>query len=41
MKEEKKDVKKEIIVLDKGVKLDDIIGPRGVCCTGAYIPIRG
>ncbi len=41
MKEEKKEEKKEIIVLDKGIKLDDIIGPQWVCCWGAYMPIRG
>jgi hypothetical protein len=30
--------KKGIIILDKGLK--DSIGPTGVCCAGAFVPLR-
>ncbi len=40
MKEEKKGEKKEIIILDTGIKTEDII-TLGVCCNGPYIPVRG
>lgn len=40
MKKEKKEEKKEIIVLDAGMNMETIISG-GVCCGGPFMPIRG
>ena len=33
--------KEEIIVLDEGMDLEDMSGPKGLCCRGALSPFRG
>ena len=38
---EKKEEKKEVVVIDRGVKPEIIIGPEWICCRGAYIAVRG
>lgn len=40
MKEETKENKKEIVVLDEGIDTDALIGPESVCCGSVLIPIR-
>ena len=40
MKEETKENKKEIVVLDEGIDTDALIGPESVCCGSLYIPFR-
>jgi len=37
MREERKD---EIVVLDEGIDLEDMAGPYGMCCSGAFSPFR-
>lgn len=41
MKEEKKETKQEIIVLDEGIDMDGFMGPLSVCCFSMFMPIRG
>ncbi len=33
--------KEEIIVLDEGVEVEDMAGPKGLCCRGAFFAFRG
>ena len=40
MKKEKKENKKEIVVLDEGIDTDALIGPESVCCGSMLIPYR-
>ena len=40
MKEEKKEEKKEIIILDPGIDMDGILGPDWICCNGPIMPVR-
>jgi hypothetical protein len=39
-KEKKEEIREEIVVLDQGIEIDDLIGPTGMCCWGAYAPFR-
>lgn len=42
MKKEKREEvkeKKEIVVLDAGVDMDDIVGPTGICCGTSIMPL--
>jgi hypothetical protein len=42
MKKEKREENKErIVVLDQGLDMDDVVGPRGLCCKAALFPFRG
>ena len=43
MKEEReKEKKEEIVILDEGIDMADMAGPKGMCCSaGALIPFRG
>lgn len=38
-KEKKEEIREEIVVLDEGVDIEDIVGPLGICCSGAYTPL--
>ncbi len=38
MKEEKKENKREIVVLDEGIKEERMVGPTGACCGVVFIP---
>jgi len=41
MKGEKREEKKEeIVVLDEGIDVEHMAGPKGYCCHGAFIPFR-
>jgi hypothetical protein len=41
MKEEKREERKEeIVVLDEGIDVENMAGPRGFCCRGAFIAFR-
>jgi hypothetical protein len=40
MKEETKENKKEIVVLDEGIDMDAFIGPEMMCCGALFIPFR-
>ncbi len=40
MKEEKKEIKKEIVVLDEGIDMEALIGADIICCGAVLIPIR-
>ena len=31
----------QIVVLDEGIDVEDMAGPRGFCCRGAFSPFRG
>ena len=33
--------RKELIILDEGIDMDDLLGPRGLCCRGSLSPLRG
>ena len=33
--------KEEIIVLDEGMEVEDMAGPKGLCCRGPLSPFRG
>jgi len=33
--------KEEIIVLDEGIDVEDMAGPKGLCCRGAFFAFRG
>lgn len=39
MNEEEKE-KKEIVIVDEGIDLDALIGPRSSCCGAILIPFR-
>jgi hypothetical protein len=39
-KENKEEIREEREVLDEGIDIDDLSGPRGMCCWGAYMPYR-
>jgi hypothetical protein len=32
--------KEELVVLDEGIDVEDMAGPKGHCCSGAFIPLR-
>ena len=40
MEEQKREVERDIVVLDEGIDVKDSMGPRSVCCRGAYFPVR-
>jgi len=40
MKEEEKENKKEIVVLDEGIDMDAFIGPQLFCCGSMFMPFR-
>jgi hypothetical protein len=40
MKEETKENKKEIVVLDEGIDMDAFIGPQLMCCGSMFMPFR-
>ncbi len=40
MKEETKENKKEIVVLDEGIDMDAFIGPELFCCGSMLMPAR-
>ena len=40
MKEEKSEERKEIVVLDAGIDMDDATEPFMFCCGGAFMPLR-
>ena len=31
----------QIVVLDAGIDVEDMAGPKGMCCRGALFPFRG
>ena len=39
-KEKKEEIREEIVVLDQGIDIDDMSGPKGLCCWGPLIPLR-
>ena len=40
MKEEKKETKQEIVVLDEGIDMDALMGPLSGCCFSIFMPFR-
>ena len=40
-REKREESKEEIVVLDEGIDVEDMAGPRGFCCRGALTPFRG
>ena len=40
-REKTEERKEEIIVLDEGMEVEDMAGPKGLCCRGALSPFRG
>ena len=41
MKREKREERKEeIVVLDEGIDVEDMAGPKGMCCGAALTPFR-
>jgi len=30
----------QIVVLDEGIDMDDMAGPKGMCCRGPFFPVR-
>ena len=32
--------KEEIVVLDEGIDVEDMAGPKGVCCRGPFFAFR-
>jgi hypothetical protein len=40
MEEQKKEERKDIVVLDKGINLTAENGPEWLCCWGAFGPLR-
>ena len=40
MKELKRKEKKEILIIDKGVDIDDVEHNTAFCCRGAFMPFR-
>jgi len=39
-KEKKEEIREEIVVLDQGIDIDDLSGPKGLCCSGTFMPFR-
>jgi len=39
-REKTEERKEEIIVLDEGMDVEDMAGPKGVCCRGAFTAFR-
>lgn len=39
--EKREERKEEIIVLDEGMDVEDMAGPKGVCCRGPLFAFRG
>ena len=40
-REKREESKEEIVVLDEGIDVEDMAGPRGMCCRGPLFPFRG
>jgi len=40
MQEEKKKSEEEIVILDEGIDVEELIGPESICCGSVYMPIR-
>ena len=40
-RDKKEEIKKEIIVLDEGIDMNDMAGPRSICCRAAVWLFRG
>ena len=40
-KEKTEERKEEIVVLDEGIDVKDMAGPKGICCRGTFTPFRG
>ena len=40
MKEQKRKEKKQIVVLDKGIDINDVEHNFSVCCLGPFFPFR-
>ena len=40
-REKREESKEEIVVLDEGIDVEDMAGPRGLCCRGALFAFRG
>ena len=40
-KEKREESKEEIVVLDEGIDVEDMAGPRGMCCRGPLTAFRG
>jgi len=40
-REKTEERKEEIIVLDEGMDVEDMAGPKGLCCRTAFSPFRG
>jgi len=40
-REKREESKEEIVVLDEGIDVEDMAGPRGMCCRGALTAFRG
>jgi len=40
-REKREERKEEIIVLDEGINVEDMAGPKGLCCRTAFFPFRG
>jgi len=38
MKEEKEEKGQEIVVLDEGIEMDNVIGPLSTCCGSMLMP---
>ena len=40
-KRERIDEREEnVVVLDEGIDVEEMAGPKGVCCRGPFIPLR-
>ena len=40
MSEERKEKREEILVIDEGIDIDNMAGPRGICCRPSAFPVR-
>ncbi|MBA7681089.1 hypothetical protein ES703_89417 [subsurface metagenome] len=40
-REKREESKEEIVVLDEGIDVEDMAGPRGICCRGPLTAFRG
>ena len=40
-REKREESKEEIVVLDEGIDVEDMAGPRGLCCRGPLFAFRG
>jgi hypothetical protein len=40
MEAEKKETKREIVVLDEGIDTDALMGPLSMCCWAMFMPFR-